>query len=126
MASNPRSGFNPKTGVARNSPSRTMRPKAPVLSDSAHTSSDAQKLVRRPPAPFDNPNSALNVPAPTNPQFRSNGNPRELVDKPRRVGVANTSLSADEMAAIGYSPTATRSDNPIISGFRTRVARRRK
>lgn len=52
MTGNPRGGFNPKTA------SRTaMKPKAPVLSDAAHTSSDAQKLITRPPMPFANKNS---------------------------------------------------------------------
>ena len=46
-----------------------MRPESPVLSG-PETSSDAQRTIRRPPAPFDNPNSALNVPAPTNRNFQ--------------------------------------------------------
>jgi hypothetical protein len=46
-----------------------------------------------------------------------NGKPQSIGT---RVGCTNTSLSASEAAAIGYSPNATKSTNPIISGNPTR------
>lgn len=38
-----------------------MRPTPNVLTDAAATSRDAQKLVRQPPMPFQNPDNQLNV-----------------------------------------------------------------
>jgi hypothetical protein len=106
----PRTGYNPKTGAAPE-----MRPTPNVLSDAADTSRDAQRLVSQPPAPFQNPFGSVNVPAPTN----ARGSWREdSLDgsRGRRVGCANTSLSDEEMAAIGYGPNDTKSNSPIISG----------
>lgn len=42
-----------------------MRPTANVLSNAADTSRDAQKLVRQPPMPFQNPDNQLNTKAGT-------------------------------------------------------------
>lgn len=56
----PRAGYNPKTGT-----NTEMRKKPPVLSDAAHTSSDAQKLITRPPMPFANKNSLGQTPPAT-------------------------------------------------------------
>ena len=100
--------------------SRTaMQSRSPVLANQAQTSRDAQKIVNRPPMPFDNPRGTVKAPAPSN----RSGSWR--VDNlqgssGKRAGVGNTYLSAQEMNAVGYAPTATRSTNPIISGFPTR------
>jgi len=106
-----------------------MRPRPPVLSDAAHTSSDSQKEIRRPPMPFADPQGALNVPAPANRTERFSGNNategRTRFLRSSKVGCANTSLSADEMAAIGYGPNDTKSSNPIISGRPTQNQQRK-
>jgi hypothetical protein len=112
--------------------SRTaMRPRPPVLANQADTSNDAQKMVRRPPEPFADPQGQLNVP-PGRLNYKTLGIPYEVQSrgpKPQSygklVGVANTSLSASEMAAVGYSPNATKSNSSIISGNPTRNAQRR-
>lgn len=105
-----------------------MRPRPPVLTDAADTSRDAQKLVRRPPEPFDNPYGAKNVPAPSNRNYSQKaGLPGKGIYGTSRggseisnVGVGNTSLSAAEMAAIGYGPNDTKGTWSIISGQPTR------
>jgi len=119
-------GHNQKTGVSPASPSRTMAPRAPVLTDQ-NTSAGAQRIIKRPSAPFENPDGAKNVPTgnvrgdrlgipytvPSLPNARS-----QNIGKP--IGCANTSLSREEMAAIGYAPSDTKSSGPIISGNPTR------
>jgi hypothetical protein len=93
-----------------------MRPQPPVLTDQARTSVEAQRQIEVPPAPFGNKNSMAQSAPPTHPAYRSTGNAKELNYQSTRVGCANTSLSADEMAAIGYGPKDTTSAEPIISG----------
>jgi len=106
---------------------RQMRPVPPVLANAADTSRDSQRQIRQPGEPFSSPHGATQTrtgrvsnpslgipytkPAPVNARPQSYG---------KRAGVANTSLSAQEMAAVGYGPSATRSSNPIISGHPTR------
>ena len=108
------------TGVSRSSPIRTQVPRAPVLSNQAETSRTAQRIIPRPPMPFENPMGSLNVPAPTHRSYRSDGNPRELRDQKSNVGCANTSLTADEMAAVGYGPNDTKGTWSLISGHATK------
>ncbi|HEV2522593.1 MAG TPA: hypothetical protein VGT24_09445 [Candidatus Acidoferrales bacterium] len=71
--------------------------------------------------PFENPQGTVGLPAPVHPQFRSDGNPRELRTKHGSSSSASlhsgTSLTREEAAAIGYDLKATRSSNPIISGY---------
>jgi hypothetical protein len=110
------------TGHNQQTASRpAMRPQAPVLSNQAETSRTAQRMIPRPPMPFENPMGPVNLPAPAHSQFRSDGNAKE---SQKRYGGASsasihsgTSLSRDEMAAIGYGPKDTQSSNPIISGY---------
>jgi hypothetical protein len=90
------------------------------LFNAADTSRDAQKLIKRPPSPLDNPYGAKNIPAPTQKDFRSTGSPSELRDRPKSIGCANTTLSAEEMAAVGYAPSATKGTWSLISGQPTR------
>lgn len=121
---NPGTGYNPKTGVSPSSPSRSMRPQPPVLTDQ-RTSEGAQRLISRPPSPFDNPYSAVNVPAPANPGERFSGdNATEGRTRWLRSSSASihsgTSLTKEEMAAIGYEPGDTKSTESIISGFPTK------
>jgi len=110
---------------------RQNLPTRPVPSNAADTSRDSMRQIRQSGEPHSNPhgarqtptgrinNRALGIPferqAPVNAKPQSYG---------KLAGVANTSLSAAEMAAVGYSPTATRSANPIISGYPTRGQRR--
>jgi hypothetical protein len=97
-----------------------------VLTDSAATSRDAQKLVRSSPQPFQNRQGSAKLGARTNSAFRSSANPKELL----KHGGAGRSVSIRNapdvnMAAVGYSAGATKSTNPIISGFPTRNTARR-
>jgi len=108
------------TGVSRSSPIRTQVPRPPVLSNQAETSRTAQRMIPRPPMPFENPMGSVNVPAPTHRGYRSTGHPKELIDKKTNVGCANTSLTADEMAAIGYGPNDTKGTWSLISGHATK------
>ena len=122
---NPGTGYNPKTGVSPYSPSRSMRPLPPVLSDQAKTSETAQRIITRPPSPFDNPYGSVNVPAPANPGERFSGD-NATEGRTRWQGHSSasvhngTSLTREEMAAIGYEPGDTKSTESIISGFPTR------
>jgi hypothetical protein len=111
----PRTGYNPQT-----SSRPAMRPQAPVLSNQAETSRTAQRMIPRPPMPFENPQGSVNVPAPTHRGFRSTGNPKELNYQKTEVGCANTSLSASEMAAVGYGPNDTKGTWSLISGHATK------
>jgi hypothetical protein len=102
--------------------SRTaMQPRAPVLANQAETSRDLQQRLRgQATQPFTNKGGAATLPVPTNPAYRSTGNPKELNYQIKSIGCGNTSLSAEQMDAVGYSPNATKSDNPIISGHPSR------
>jgi hypothetical protein len=97
-----------------------MRPQPGVLADQRETSSDLQRRLVKSPQPFTNDGGAATLNAPTNPSFRSSGSPSELRDKPKSVGCANTSLSAEEMAAVGYDPGATKGTWSLISGHPTK------
>jgi|SRR5579872_3444861 len=108
------------TGVSRSSPIRSQAPRAPVLSNQAETSKTAQRIIPRPPMPFENPMGSLNVSAPTHPAYRSTGNPKELNYKKSNVGCANTSLTAEEMRAVGYEPNDTKGTWSLISGHATK------
>jgi len=130
-SSGPRTGFNPLSGARAYGRSQNQ-PRPPVLTDQARTSVGAQKQILQTPAPFSKRMGGAQAPTgridnkkigdfferarPVNAQPQSIG---------KRAGVANTSLSASEMAAIGYGPKDTRSSNPIISGFPTRNQSRR-
>ncbi len=101
------------------------RPRPPVLFDAADTSRDAQKLIVRPPQPLDNPYGAKNVPAPANrnysqkaglPARNLHGGAAHGGSEITQVGCGNTSLSKDEMAAVGYGPNETKGSWSIISG----------
>jgi len=101
--------------------SRTnMVPREPVLSNQAETSRDIAKRILRAPQPFTNTGGAATLPAPTHRGYRSTGDPKELIDKKTNVGCANTSLTADEMAAIGYGPNDTKGTWSLISGHATK------
>jgi hypothetical protein len=108
-----------------------MRPEAPVLSNQAETSRTAQRMIPRPPMPFENPHGAANVPAPTN---RNASHPYGLPAKtllPKTAGArieqslncGNTETTADMLAAVG-EPRMPSGYNPIISGFPTSGAKR--
>ena len=107
----PITGARPKYGPTPN-----------VLTNAADTSRDAQRIVSQPPSPFQNPYGTVNAPAPAN---RNAEHPYGLPAKslsPASAGAQNKSnlMSDDEMMKIaGYEPTATKSSNPIISGYAT-------
>jgi hypothetical protein len=99
---------------------KNMTPKPGVLANQAETSLDLQNRIMKAPQPFTNKGGAATTPAPTHSSFGSTGSAREGQE---RYGGGNkhsvhsgTSLDAEMMAAVGYGPKATRSDNPIISG----------
>src|SRR5262249_5119835 len=96
----------------------------PVLTKAGQTSADGQRQVLQTPQPYANPKGAAQLatgridnkkigefferPAPVNAKPESIGT---------RIGVASAAkTSADMMAAVGYAPTATMSNAPIISG----------
>jgi len=119
------SGNRPITGVSRSSPIRTQAPRPPVLTDQARTSAGAQRIIPRPPMPFENPQGSVNVPAPTNRTERFSGNnategrTRFLRSSSASIH-SGTSLSREEMAAVGYDPDATKGTWSLISGHATK------
>src|SRR5258708_10542108 len=73
------SGSTPRTGYNPQSASRpAMRPAAPILTDQARTSNDAQRKIMRPPMPFADAQQGSLQKVPTQKDFRSTGNPKEL------------------------------------------------
>jgi hypothetical protein len=104
-----------------------MRPAAPILTDQARTSSDAQRKIARPPMPFADAQQGSLQRVPTQKDFRSTGNPKELnYEISTKHSIHNgTKMSADMMAAVGYGPSDTMSTESIISGNPTRNNQRR-
>jgi hypothetical protein len=91
--------------------STRMQSRPPVLSNQAETSRTAQRMIPRPPMPFENPHGAVNVPAPVN---RNASHPYGLPAKtllPKTAGanlVSNhasihngTATTDDMLAAVG-------------------------
>lgn len=108
----------------------TMAPQAPVRT-TTETSRDAERIISQPPAPFANeygiaklPTGRLDMSTLGQPYGQASDVNARPQSGGKNVGCQNTSLNDDQMAAIGYKPDATRSTNPIISGFPT--GRRRK
>lgn len=99
--------------------------KAPVLTNQATTSAGAQRIVKRPPQIFADPQGSLNVPAPTNASNRANQN---FAKDAMRFGGTGRAVSVRNMAdpdfrAVGYAPGATKPKAygaSIISGYPTR------
>jgi hypothetical protein len=108
---------------------KNMTPKPGVLANQAETSLDLQRrLSGKAPQPFTNRGGAATLAAPAHSGFGSTGSPREGV---QRYGGGNkhsvhsgTSLSAEDMAAVGYGPKDTRGSGPIISGYPTSGGKR--
>ncbi|MGA8872474.1 MAG: hypothetical protein WB460_15105 [Candidatus Acidiferrales bacterium] len=130
MASRPRTNV-PITGAKPEN-----RPAPNVLTNAADTSRDAEKLISRPPSPFANPYGVVNVPAPSNDNFRRYqtaglpakeryGTPRGGYNVTDASVHSSTRTTKDEMAAVGYGENDTRSDNSIISGYPIPGAARR-
>src|SRR5438270_8825007 len=125
----PGTGHNPKTGVSRSSPSRTMQPRPGVLANQADTSRDLQRrLTGKAPQPFTNADGAATLQPPTHPQFRSTGNPKELnYEISTKHSICKPyGLSADEKAAIGESDSTfpSKGYNPINNGFQHGTGKR--
>ena len=108
-----------------------FRPRPPVLTNQATTSSDAQQITSRPASPFDNPYGSVNVPAPTNANdSHPYGNPaKTLLPKQagarveQYVGCGDTRTTKDMLDAVG-EPRIPSGYNSIMSGFPTRGSRR--
>ena len=107
-----------------------MRPRPPVLTNSQQSSAQAERIIQRPPMPFENPYGPANVPAPVNRNAShpygqparnlhggSAGASRSVTDCSIHNG---TSLTDAEYAAIGEKPPSRKGQNSIISGFPTR------
>jgi hypothetical protein len=110
-------GNQPITGTPL--PRRTR----PVLGDQARTSSTAQRQIRQPDVPMQDP--ALRVPAPTQRENRANPN---FAKEGMRFGGTGKSVSIHnrptvDLSAVG-EPRLPRGYNPIISGFPTSGAQR--
>ena len=89
-----------------------------VLSDSAATSRDAQKLVRESPQPFQSRNGVLGVPAPTQSQNRASA---DFARDGMRFGGTGKSVSIKNrptvnLAAVG-EPRLPKGYNSVNSGF---------
>ena len=116
---------------------KVFKPEPPVLTDQARTSAGAQRILRQPAQKWGNPYNETNVPAPANRNFERDqiaALPSNRGTSPSKQGgqaksdysvTQGTSLSDDMMAAVGYAPNATKSTNPIISGYPTRGSKRR-
>jgi hypothetical protein len=109
------------------------KPKTPVLTNQATTSAGAERVVRQSPQISGNRYGIASVPAGVHEGFSKAQRPYGSTSsnlKPRPWGAAQphvdhsihkgTSLSAAEMAAVGYTANATRGKNPIHSGHPTR------
>lgn len=123
--------------TAKGNTASGFRSQRPVLTNAADTSRDAERIISQGPAIFANEYGIANVPAPPNRNFSRD----QIAGLPSRRGTSpsaqggqatrdysvhkGTSLSADEMAAIGYSASDTRSGNPIVSGRPTQNNTRR-
>lgn len=109
----------PRTSYDSGSKSN-LGPQAPVLTDAAATSRDAQRIIMRNQNKLSNPFGEVNVPAPVNRQAsHPYGQPASSL-LPAKAGAQNKSgiFSDDEMMRIaGYEPKATKSNNPVISGY---------
>ena len=121
------------TGVSPASPSRSMKARPPVLTDQARTSAGAQRIIPRPPMPFENPHGSANVPAPANRNFQK----AQTASLPSKgmYGTAKggnnvsevsilkgTETTPDMLAAVG-EPAKPKGYNSIISGYPTKPAR---
>lgn len=104
--------------------SRTaMQSRKPVLANQAQTSRDAQKIVRRPPAPFDNPTGGLKTPT-GRLNYKSLGIGYEVQSsgpKPQRYG--SPVMSDKEMLAAVGEPRKPGGYNQVNNGFQNRAPR---
>jgi hypothetical protein len=127
----PRTGFNPKSGAASYGRGQNQSVR-PVLTDQARTSRDVTKQVMQTPQPWANPKGGAQVPTGRIDNKKIGDffeRPAPVNAKPQSIGTrvgcaAAAKTSADMMAAVGYSPTATMSSEPIISGNPTRNQQR--
>jgi hypothetical protein len=106
-----------------------MAPRSQVRTE---TSRNTEKQIKMPQQPFANARGAAKAPAPTNRNFakaQTAGRPAANLHGGSSRAAHNitnhsihngTTLSADQMAALGYKPNATKGINPIHSGFPTR------
>jgi hypothetical protein len=89
--------------------------------DAKDTSADAQTMIDEAPTVFKNRNTAANIPAPTNPNYRSSSNlsqfAKSTVDRTSKVSVKNR--PSVNSSAVGYSKpyVSNRGLNPQNNGF---------
>lgn len=123
---------NKGAGITGARPQNSPRP--PVLTNQATTSEGAQRMIPRPPAPFDNPNGAVNVPAPVNRNFggaQKAGLPAKGIygtshggSTVTHVGCANTETTDEAFRAVG-EPRKPKGYNSIMSGHPTQGVTRK-
>jgi hypothetical protein len=110
-----------KKGNPITASSTRMQPRSPVMTDANTPSSDAQRQINQPPAPFANPNNAKNLPTGRLPMNTLGIPYTKPTDGPRKESYGSAVMSdADMMAATGYTPNATKSSDPLRSGHPTR------
>lgn len=98
-----------------------------VLANQAETSSTAQRQIRLPDTPQQDPQ--LRVPAPTNPAYRSSSNLSQFARSTLGRSSARSvrEMADPDFAAVGYERNATKPKRPgtsIISGYPTRGNKR--
>jgi hypothetical protein len=111
-----------------------FRPTPNVLSDTAHTSRDAQKFVKASPSPMQNRQGPMNVPAGVHEGFSKSQRPygstsSNLMPRNSKASQPQTSFSihkgttssASDLAAVG-EPRLPKGYNSIQSGYPTRGA----
>ena len=104
--------------------SRTaMRPRPPVLANQADTSNDAQKMIRRPPEPFADPQGPLNT-APGRLNYKTLGIPYEVQTRgPKPQSYGSPVMSDKEMFAAVGEPRKPSGYNQVNNGFQSRAPR---
>ena len=116
----------------RNQPISGARPeysrKRPLVPEANATSENAQEMIDEAPSPFKNRMQVPQIPAPTNPTYRSSSNlsqfARSTVDRSRTLSIRE--MQDPNVGAVGYERGATKpkAGNPVISGTPTRGGKR--
>lgn len=117
----------PRTSYDSGSKSN-LGPQAPVRSDAADTSRDAERIISRNQNQLSNPFGVVNVPAPAN---RNNPNPYGQPAKtllPKVAGAQNKTnvMSEAEMFAAVGEPRAPRGYNEVNDGGKIRANRNKR
>ena len=115
------------------------RPAPPVLANQAETSRTAQRMIPRPPMPFENPRGTVGLAAPVHPYFNNrkskdnvyydggspvNPNQKAGGYKATSASIHNGTATTDDMLAAVGEPRRPSGYNSITSGFPTTGGRR--